>query len=540
MPWGGFFEKPWGIKLRNARAYSANVALPKASIGTYAAKRTQSDAVLADKRGMQTPQPPRFTQGLLLSPQHLQQAQHYHDANLAFRLAALAGEVTGCVRLGIDRAALRDGVLAMEHFAGVFPDGTAIAFEGSDAHAPPSRTLAEAMGNVREARVLLALPPAPEVRGGRVSAWGPRSRSVHRPVWDSCASEEVGVDGHRAAAPTEAGPSATGGAPASLPEAIDVAFAVPRLRLVLAHEAHEGLVCLPVAVITQAASGCFSLDDTYLPPALNLGALPSLVTQVRTLAVSLKEMSARPTPLTSPFGAAQGQDTPSPLLAALEPVLRGHAAVLESMALDPDQHTPRALFLEMRRLCGTLAVNGMQEAGQVAPSTNQALPLTFRPQDVGAVLYPLLAAINEALEPLRRGGPQVVEMVPVGGGVFQGQVSGRTASCTGIFLGISASSSQGMPAAGFDHAWLGHVMEQARVAAPSALTALLRSAMPGVPVHAPSLSAGTLGARPGEIFCALERHHPLLQAALAEGALAVWLPPFAGNAFQLRLIATHA
>ncbi len=485
---------------------------------------------------MHTPQPPRFTQGLLLSPQHLQQAQHYHDANLAFRLAALACEVTGCVRLGIDRAALRDGELALEYFAGVFPDGTAVAFESSDAYAPSSRTLAEAMGAVREARVLLALPPAPESCGGRVSPWGPRSRPVQRRIWDSCASEEVGVDGHGPSLQSETGHALP------LPEAIEMSFAVPRLKLVLAHEAHEGLICLPVAMITQASSGCFNLVETYLPPALNIGAWPFVVTQVRMLAEVLKEVSSKPAPMSSPFSGTHRHvsgETQSPLLAALEPVLRGHAAVLESMVFEPDHCTPRALFLELRRLCGALAIDDLRDISSAVSSANQAFAPAFRPQSMRETLFPLLAAVNEALEVLRSRGPQITELVPLGGGIFQGLLSSMTANCDRIFLGISLVHSHDALPAGPGSDWMGNLLEQARVAAPSALSSLLRAAMPGVPVHAPTLSEGALGARPGEVFCALERQHPLLQAAFVEGALAVWLPPFAGNALKLRIVATR-
>src|SRR6185436_13735342 len=88
-------------------------------------------------------QPVLWTKGVLLSPQHLQAQDRYHDDALAFQLGAMTFCPWGFSRLTFDREALTGGTLVVTTAAGRFPDG--LLFDAPLSGATPApKALSEA------------------------------------------------------------------------------------------------------------------------------------------------------------------------------------------------------------------------------------------------------------------------------------------------------------------------------------------------------------------------------------------------------------
>ena len=79
---------------------------------------------------------------MLVSPQHFQQADLYHEAHVDARLAAIVPFTWGVSALAFDATALAADQVAIERFEGVFPDGTPIRIEAGTLAAPKRRPIA--------------------------------------------------------------------------------------------------------------------------------------------------------------------------------------------------------------------------------------------------------------------------------------------------------------------------------------------------------------------------------------------------------------
>ncbi len=67
-----------------------------------------------------------WSEGLLMSPQHLQQLDVYHERLVGARLDALHPLNWGVVRVEIDRRALESGQVRVQELTVVLPDGLVI------------------------------------------------------------------------------------------------------------------------------------------------------------------------------------------------------------------------------------------------------------------------------------------------------------------------------------------------------------------------------------------------------------------------------
>ena len=84
-----------------------------------------------------------WSEGMLVSPQHMQQQDLYHERLLDERIAALSPYRWGVVSLEIDAGALGSGQLRVTRFLGVLPDGLYLSFEGKDPESPPTRAIGD-------------------------------------------------------------------------------------------------------------------------------------------------------------------------------------------------------------------------------------------------------------------------------------------------------------------------------------------------------------------------------------------------------------
>src|SRR5208283_1618459 len=90
---------------------------------------------------MRVPHRVVWSEGMLISPQHLQQADLYHERMLDQRLAALAPQPWGILSLELDQGALAAEELRVSRFVGILPDGLYLGFTSGDPEAPAARSI---------------------------------------------------------------------------------------------------------------------------------------------------------------------------------------------------------------------------------------------------------------------------------------------------------------------------------------------------------------------------------------------------------------
>ncbi len=130
---------------------------------------------IAVRAAMNVPHRVVWSEGMLVSPQHLQQADLYHERLLDRRLAALAPQTWGILSLELDLGALQAEQLRVSRFVGILPDGLYLDFAAGDPEAPAARPIAAHFPPAQPVlEVFLAVPKerdgvpsvAPEAAGG--------------------------------------------------------------------------------------------------------------------------------------------------------------------------------------------------------------------------------------------------------------------------------------------------------------------------------------------------------------------------------------
>lgn len=217
---------------------------------------------------MRQMQPVLWTKGVLLSPQHLQLQDRFLQDLLGFRLSAVAPWRWGFSRLRLDQEALEDGLVALEDARGVFPDGLVFDVPEADA-APPARPVEDVL--------------EPGADGGivylAIAEWKPGGTNVGlRPGTGARFDAEMV---HRRDDTTGDGEK-------------PVLVGRKNLRLVGEEEQTEGVMTLPVARLRRNEAGDVEVDGTFVPPVVDHGASPHLVSLNRRL---VEIMTARSTTL---------------------------------------------------------------------------------------------------------------------------------------------------------------------------------------------------------------------------------------------------
>jgi type VI secretion system protein ImpJ len=211
--------------------------------------------------------PVLWTKGVLLTPQHLQAQDRHHEDVLAFQVGALSFCPWGFSRVEIDTDALASGTLVVNAVSGRFSDG--LLFDAPlSGPTPPPKACMEAFGADQSS--LIVYLGVPEYRPG--------ARNVAR-VGDAVltrwhADEQLARD------------ETTG-----LTER-PIQVAPPTLRLLLEGESLEGYTVLPLTRVQRGASGDLSIDRSYVPPLLDIGASDYLGSMARRLVERLAARSA--------------------------------------------------------------------------------------------------------------------------------------------------------------------------------------------------------------------------------------------------------
>lgn len=205
---------------------------------------------------------PIWAEGLLLSPQHLQAQDRYHEGHLEARVRAANPDAWGVWSLELDEAALVKGSVRLVRFEGVMPDGLTLSFD--EESAPPARSVGDHFGpTMRSLPVLIAVPR-------------------ERPGVPSASSEPL-RDGSRHLLAVQ---QLEDGSREGVPVAVSMARPAPAILLGAEGERGDHEV-LQVAELVRDGSGRLALSPSHVPPCLRTGASSVLGERLRRVAAAL-------------------------------------------------------------------------------------------------------------------------------------------------------------------------------------------------------------------------------------------------------------
>jgi type VI secretion system protein ImpJ len=201
-----------------------------------------------------------WTEGMFLGPQHLQQADRYHEEQLRRAVTGLRPLAWGLTAFQINADALANGELVLSRCAGTLPDGLAFDVPDFDA-APPSRPI-EAVFDPKRTSLGVYLA-APRDRQGYPAA-SPEGTTDGRPTRFRPRTVSVTDDN-------------AGGAEREL------SLAARNLRVLFEGEPLEDCATLKIAEIGRTATGKYQLVESYVPPSLHVSASPALAAILRRI-----------------------------------------------------------------------------------------------------------------------------------------------------------------------------------------------------------------------------------------------------------------
>jgi type VI secretion system protein ImpJ len=198
------------------------------------------------------PHKPVWSEGVLISQHHFQQADRYHESLLAARLRAVTHYDWGVTEIEVDTSALASNQLRIQRLEGVWPDGTHVTCGDNKDHGPPpARDLPPEFGSttsVLDVHLGLAEPS----RGGAILGRpdGPKGERRFAQTLHSVVDDNTGTS----------------------PQ--DIEWAEPAVRIFFGEESRHGYQTLRVAQLIRSSAGGAVVRDNHVPPALQLTASP--------------------------------------------------------------------------------------------------------------------------------------------------------------------------------------------------------------------------------------------------------------------------
>lgn len=439
-----------------------------------------------------------WSEGMFMSPQHLQQADAYHEGLIEARVAALASFGWGVVAMEIDQEALAGGQLQLRSFFGILPDGLPLRFEAGDPEAPPARPVEAQLGSKRSLAVYLGVPaerPGLDVFATADAAQRGTTRFTvsERPVADQLAASSV----------------------------VQVAFGQRNVRLLLGDEGRDDYECIKVAEVVRDNLGALKVNERYVPPCLRIGASPGLMEGIRK---ALRVMLAKQRELSDQRrhrDAASLEFTTSDVTRYLQlNTLNGLVPVLNHLGESGELH-PHALYLAL-----------LQAAGQLATFTPDVDPTAlpkFQFTDLAASFWPLLELLGGVLRTVAAAQSINIPLESRAGGIhvasLQDEQIGR---CRSFVLAVRSELPEQDVAR--------QLPQLSKIASPSDLQKIVQAASPGVPLEPTFRPPPEVPVKPGVVYFNISAQDPFWRNAVRDQMVAIYLPrPFDPSRTKIEL-----
>ena len=449
---------------------------------------------------MKAPQRVVWTEGMFMSPHHLQQQDLYHEALLETRVEALMPYGWGVVELEFDVEALRAGEIQLMRFSGILPGGLPVAFEKGQAEAPRSRPVE---GHFAPAhKTLDVYLGVPKERSGvesyRVNGQvggNPRFLPTNRPVADLNASTSL----------------------------VPVSFAQRNVALLFGTEPRDDYDAIKLAELARDKSGNLVLVETYVPPCLRVSAstfvMGELRTLLRLLVAKQRQLSAR----RRHRDASALEYTAADVTLFLELNALNASIPFLQHVVDAGTLRPHDLYLHLIQLAGSLC----SFVSDVDPA---ALP-AFQFINLRATFEPLFGVIQRLLRWVALEQYLTVEMRPEQGRLYRAKLEDERLDRCGQFLLAVRSVLPEKTVAE-------QLPKLAKVASASEIDGIVQAAAPGVPLEVTYRPPAEVPVQPGVVYFALSLGDGYWRKAMRERTVALYLPqPFDIDQTSVEMIA---
>ena len=201
-----------------------------------------------------------WNEGMLLTPQHFQQWDNYHEELLNSRVRSIQPYEYGVLDLQINREAMANGNFQLTGCRAVLPDGLMINVPDTDA-VPDLRPVGEHFNPEKESLGVHLAIPALKFGSANFQGSGVKPNANLRFLQEgSLVKDET---------------SGTNEQP--------LAFARPNLRIIFDDELRDGFTSMKIAELQRTTTGQLQISENYIPPVLKISASEWLVNMLRQL-----------------------------------------------------------------------------------------------------------------------------------------------------------------------------------------------------------------------------------------------------------------
>ncbi len=429
-----------------------------------------------------------WSEGMLMSSQHFQQQDLYHETLLDERILSVTPYAWGAVGIDFDERALDAGQVTLRSFAGVLPRGSVVRVEPGEPEAPASRAIEGHFPPQKAALdVYLGLPleRVGAIGYARTEASRGRARYVieTRNVLDAVSpSEEESVD-----------------------------FARRNMVLLFGDEAREDFESIKLAEITRQGTGKLVFAEPYVAPSLRVLSSKFLMEGFRRvlgMAVARHRAVAEERRHRDASSVEYAADDVTRYLALH--ALSGVIPVLKHAAETGDM-SPYQAYLLLVQLAGQLTAFTTQEDPSLLPS--------YLHGDPRQTFEPLFAKLTALLRIAVSGKVINIPFEARADGMHLARLQDEKLSKAGVRFVLSVQ-------AGLSDQQMHELIPRvAKVASWSEIPRLVTSATSGVPLLAAPRPPREIPVRAGRCYFAVGNDHPGFRAILHERAMAVHLPP---------------
>jgi type VI secretion system protein ImpJ len=436
-----------------------------------------------------------WSEGMLVSPQHMQQQDLYHERLLDERIAALAPYRWGVVSVEIDAGGLGADQLRVTKFVGILPDGLYLAFDGTDPECPPARPIGAHFPPAQAAcEVFLGAPKeregVPSVSTEAAGAAGSASTKDARARFRATSRSIADVTGNAAD--------------------LNMAFAHRNVTIVFGDEARDDYDTMKIAELVRDGTGAILVNEAYIPPALRIDSSAFLMGGVRRL---LALMVTKQRQLSGDRNQRDGSKiefNAGDVTKFLQLSTINTAIPLLAYGAANGEISPAQLYLTLIQAAGALATF----SPDVEPWKFPVLSHT----DLRGTFEELFARVTALLRAAVVEGYLTVPL-EISQSVHVGKLDDERLLKAGFYL-LAVRTE--LP----EHQLVQRLPGLCKIASSSQLPQVLRSAAtPGVPIQATNRPPPEIPVRSGVIYFSLNLQNDYWRSILQERKVAIYLPP---------------
>lgn len=423
-----------------------------------------------------------WSEGMFLTPQLFQQADRYHEGLLQFALGAGAPFAWGLTALQIDAERLANGDFSLVRATGLLHDGLAIRIPDHDP-VPESRSLKPHFTTSSDVvDALLAIPvQRPQAMNVELGANGTPARPARYRAEVVRAFDET-TDGQES----------------------EIPVARKNFKILFSDESLDDVVAIKIAEVRRTRASTFTLDDSYIPPALTVGSSAALLAIVRRL---LEVLSAKSSLLSgqrrhlADFGASDMAN-----FWLLHTVNSSIPALAHAFEV-PDRH-PEPLYLDLVRLAAELSTFALEADARQLPRYDHL--------DLRATFGDLDRRILHLLDTIIPTRYQIIPLELTPEAVYTGRIADERLLKGRFYLGVQAK----VPVSRLTE----EIPAKTKITSRERINTLFGRALPGVELTHEPVPPTAIPVRAGYKYFQLGTHGPWWEAVAGTRGIAIYVP----------------